>query len=141
MASSETWPSRAGAGEQHVMARLHHRASQADGIADALDRGDGARTQRAAVHHDGVERDVAVAVQMRAGARVVLGIVFQRDDCGFHGVQCETACGEDLPSGVERLAAARLACVRRSIWYGERAAVDDEGGIHGDILREDDGKG
>ena len=85
--------------EHHVRAVLEQSAGGADGIADALDGGDGAGAEGGAVHDDGVAFDVAVEVEVGAVAGVEDGVVFEDDDGGGDGVERGAALGEDLPAG------------------------------------------
>ena len=59
-----------GADQHHVLARFEHLARQANGVADALDRGDRAGAERGAVHDHGVELDAILmdGAELKAGA-------------------------------------------------------------------------
>ena len=99
-----------GANQHHVLAGFEHLARQANGVADALDRRYGAGPEARAIHDDGVELDVAFAVQVRTDAGIECGVVLQHHDGRFDGVERGAAALEDFPSGFE-CAAAPIAAV------------------------------
>ncbi len=121
----------AGADEHHVLAFFEHAAGQADGVADPFDGGNRAGFQRSAVHHDGVELDAAVTIQVRADACVERGIVFEGDDGGFDGVNRWAACAENFPAGLKGATDSVAAIFDCFVGNVPGAAVDDEGRLQG----------
>ncbi len=73
--------------QHHVRADFVEFAREANGIADALDGGNGSGAERGAVHNDGVALDSAVEIEMRAVTSVENGIVFEDHDGGLDGVE------------------------------------------------------
>ena len=119
------------ADQHHVLGFFEHAARQAYGVTDAFDGGNGAGFQRGAVHHDGVELYAAIAIQVRADPCVERGIVFERDDGGFDGVNRLAACAENFPSGVEGAANSVAAIFDCFVGDVPSAAVDNEGRLQG----------
>ena len=122
---------RAVGDEHHVFAVFEHAAREADGIVDVLYGGDCSRFERAAVHEDGVELDVAFGIQVRTEACVERGIVFQDYDGGFYGVNRSAAAGENFPSGFEGALDAGAAVCDGFVGDVPGAAVDDQGRFQG----------
>src|SRR5580692_10963542 len=117
--------------EHHVLAVFEHAAREADGIVNVFDGCDCSGFQRAAVHEDGVELDVAVEIQVRAEASVESGIVFQNYDGGSDRINRGAAGGENFPSGFERALNSGAAIFDRFVGDIPGAAVDDQGGLQG----------
>ena len=80
------------ADEHHVPALVEHRARRAHRVADAGERGDGARGAVGAAHDRGVEADRALLVQRRAAAGVEDRVVLEHDHRRLHR-------GERVPAG------------------------------------------
>ena len=116
--------------EHHVRAIFQNFAGEADGIANALQRGDRAGAERGAVHDDGVAFDAAVEIQMRAEAGVENRIVFEDDDGGFDGVESRATGWEDRPAGVRARVATGLAGWDGVIGNVPGATVNDERRFH-----------
>ena len=68
---------------------------------------------------------------MRADARIERGIVFERDDGGFNGVNRRAACAENFPPGLKGAADSVAAIFDCFVGNVPGAAVDDEGRVQG----------
>ena len=100
---------------QAVVGLLHHRPSNRDGMADALDRRHPARRQGPAVHDHRVHLHVTLVRQHGAAAGVEDRVVLHRADRRLHGVQRWAARRQHGPARRGRLAHARQRgrCVGR----------------------------
>src|SRR5581483_465515 len=94
---------------------------------EAVDGRDRSRAQRVAIHHDRVELNVPVAIQMRAGAGVEDRIVLEHHDRRRYGVDGPAALLEDRPAAIERPLATAAARGHRVLGDVPSAAVNDEG--------------
>lgn len=128
---------RAACDQHHVRTVLEDGARETDGIADVLQRGNGAGAERASVHDDSVAFDAAIQIKMRAKTGVEDGIVFKNEDGGFDGVERGTAVRKNGPARGESAAATGIAGVDSFIGNVPGAAVNDEGRFH----PEENGKG
>ena len=116
---------RACGDEHHVIGMFEDAAGEANGIVNVFDGGDGAGFEGGAVHEDGVELDMAVAIEVRAEAGVKCGVVFEDDDGGFDRVDGGAAGGEDFPTCFEGAANAGAAIGEGFVGDIPCAAVDD----------------
>ena len=116
--------------EHHVFAFFHDLSGQADGIANPLDRGDRAGLQGGAIHNDGIELDVALAVQVRTHTRVEDRVFFQDNDRCFDGIDRSAASRKNFPAGFEGPAATFAARNNRGVRNIPCAAVDDQRWFH-----------
>jgi len=112
--------------EHHVLARFHHFARQANRIANSLHSGNCSGLQRRPVHHDRIQLDTAIEIQMRSDARVERGIVFEHDDRGLNRVKRRSSAREHAPTRFESAAATLAAVFDRTVRDIPRAAVNDE---------------
>ena len=114
--------------EVDVGAFVEDEARGLDGVTDAFDAGDAAGAEGGAIHEEGVELDAAVAGEEAAAAGVEGGVVFQRSDGGFDGIECGAGALENAPTvleGIEDALFVGFEEVGRDI---PGAAVDEEDG-------------
>ncbi len=116
--------------EHHVRAVFQDGAGETDGVAHALQRGDGAGTECGAVHDDGVAFDAAIEIQVRAEAGIENRLVFEDDDGGFDGIERGAARAKHGPASGKGAMAAGFARVDGFVGDIPGSAVNDERRIH-----------
>ena len=119
------------ADQHHVLAFFINTAGQTNGIQDAFDGGNRAGFQRGAIHQDGVELYTAVAIQVRTDTRVERGIIFERDNGGFDGVNRAAVRAQNFPADLERAADSFAAIIHCLLGDVPGAAVNDQGRFQG----------
>ena len=121
----------AGADEVDVRRFVEHEPRGLDRVAQALDAGDAAGAQRAAVHHQRVELHAAVAGEEGTAAGVEGVVVLHDGDGGLDGIQCGAVLREHSPTGGERVGDAALVGCDGVVGHGPGAAVDEKNGLAG----------
>ena len=99
--------------EQHVAAVAQHRERGVDRVRDPRHADHAARAPRAALHHRGVERDAAVAVEHAAAPRVEHLAALELAHRGDHRVERAAARVEQVAAGGERGAQPLGGALRR----------------------------
>jgi hypothetical protein len=122
------------ADEVDVGTFVEDEACGLDGVADALDAGDGAGAEGGPIHDEGVELNAAVAGEEGTAAGVEGGIIFKRGDGGLDGVECGAAAFEDAPAFLEGVEDALFVGLEKVGGDIPCAAVDEENG--GTVHRE-----
>jgi hypothetical protein len=108
----------------HVGALAEHLASCPDGIGDMLDASHAASTESGPIHDQGVELDLAFAIE-EAAATGVEGFVVFHDDYGFFdGVKSRAPFFEHTPTGIDCLLHAVQMRFDEFVRNGPRAAVN-----------------
>ena len=116
--------------EHHVRRIFQDSASQTNGVANVLQCGDGAGTERCAIHDDSVAFDVAIQIEMRAESGVEDGLILEHDDGGFDRVKSGAAPGEKRPSRGESAATPGFAGFDGLVGNIPRAAMNDQRRFH-----------
>jgi hypothetical protein len=116
---------RAFGDEVNVGTLAENLARGANRIRDALNASHATGSQSAAVHDEGVELNLAVAIEETAAAGVESLVVFHDDYSFFDGVEGRATALEDAPSCSSGVADAVEVSVHHVIRNGPSAAVDD----------------
>jgi len=122
---------RTSADQHHVLAFFVHPPGQTNRIGDAFDGSHGAGFERGAIHQNGIELNLAIAIQMRADACIERGIILEENNGRFDGVNRLAARTENLPTCFEGGADALPAVLDCFVRYVPGAAVNDEGRLQG----------
>src|SRR6266446_772373 len=126
---------RAFGDEIDVRAFTEDLARGADGVGDAFHASYTSSSKSTAVHDEGVELDLAIAIEEAAAAGVE-GLVVFHDDYGFFDcVEGRAAALEDAPSSSGGVADAIEMSVHHVIGNGPGAAVDDQNRIDWQTFR------
>jgi hypothetical protein len=108
-----------------VRALAEDLARGADRIRDSFHASYASSPQSTAVHDEGVELNLAIAIEEAASAGVESLVVFHDDYSFFDCVEGRATALEDTPSNGGGVADAVEMGVHHVIGNGPRAAVDD----------------
>src|SRR5580692_5489438 len=112
-----------------VRAVAENFARGANRVAQAFDASDAAAAQSCAVHDEGVELHLAVAVQEAATSRVEGFVVFESDHGFFDGVEGRAATFQSAPSRGGRIAHSVEVRLNHVVGNIPGTAVNDQNGI------------
>ena len=115
----------------HVRAVAQNLASRADGIAKALDAANASGAQGRAVHDEGIELHLAVAIEKAAATGVESLVVFHDDHSFFDRIERRSATFEHAPARGHRVAHAVEMSFDHVVRNGPCAAMNDQNRIGG----------
>src|SRR5580698_10495284 len=117
---------RAFAYEIYVRTFTQNFSRSAHRIAQALDAAHAAGAERRAIHDEGVELYLAIAIKKAAATCIESVVVFHDDDRFLDCVERRAAAFEHAPSRSERLVHAAQVSVDHVIGHGPGTAMNDE---------------
>src|SRR5258706_11567481 len=122
-------PLRAFCDKINVRAFAKNFTGSANRIRDTLNASHAPGAQSSAIHNEGIELDLAVAIQKAAAPGVECLVVFHDGYGFFDRVERRSAAFEDAPSGGSAVADAVAVSIHHVIGNGPGAAVNDKNGI------------
>ena len=101
---------RAFGNEVNVRTFAEYLARSSNRIGDVIHTTDAARAKRGAVHDEGIELDLAFAIEEAATASVKGLVIFHNDDSFLGSFERGATFLKDAPSGSDRIAHAVEVC-------------------------------
>ena len=109
----------------NVRAFAKNFTGSANRIRDTLNASHAPGAQSSAIHNEGIELDLAVAIQKAAAPGVESLVIFHDDYRFFDCIERRSTALQDVPSGGSGVADAVAVSIHHVIGNGPRATVDD----------------